>query len=72
MCFQGTIRYVATGDGLALAYFWIDQNGRIYVRTPLLGVVTSRFDVGVSRSLHILFAPENMQFAAYTHLIRDI
>ncbi|XP_071105610.1 protocadherin Fat 4-like isoform X2 [Haliotis cracherodii] len=44
---KGTVKYVITGDGLGMAFFWMD-NGRLYVRRPLTSTSTSRFDMTVA------------------------
>ncbi|XP_055954929.1 protocadherin Fat 4 [Patella vulgata] len=46
---QGDIRYRAVGNGLAMAYFGVnDVTGNIFVKSPLLDTTVERFDLRIA------------------------
>jgi len=51
--FQETLLYEAIGDGSALSYFMINQNGQVFVKQNLYSEVQTVYQVGILSHLLI-------------------
>ncbi|XP_060080745.1 protocadherin Fat 4-like, partial [Ylistrum balloti] len=64
---QESLRYAVTGDGLAMAYFWVDTNGGVYVRKDLM--TTDEVNFVMTVAVYDTYYPNNRDYAVLNIIV---